>query len=381
MPEIFEKFNIYKHQLNNSHEYARAWKEKTGGKVIGYFCTYAPEELMYAAGILPVRILGNMEPQSLTEPHIFGMYCPWCRDCLAQGLRGRYDYLDGIMIAHSCLHIRQTFSSWKHHLCPEYSYYLPMPNHVQSPRAVPFLKKELEEFKKSLEEWTKKEITNDALQNAIEVYDSNRRLMRMIYEMRKEPEPRITGTEAMYMVMSSQIMDKAEHSKQLKKIVEALAVRKPVKDYTGVRLMHIGSEQNDPDFVAMVESLHATVVVDDHCGGTRYFWNETPKEGELLERIATRYVNRPRCPSKDWPERSRFDHIKQLVKDYDVQGVLLIQQKFCDPHEFDLPVIEKMLKEIGIPSYPLELDLNVPYGQFKIRLEAFVEMIEGDLLF
>lgn len=374
-------FEIFKEQVENSHDYARAWKEKTGGKVIGYFCTYAPEELMYAAGVLPVRILGNREPQSVTEPHIFGMYCPWCRDCLAQGLLGKYDYLNGIMIAHSCLHIRQSFSSWKHHLSPEFSYYLPMPNHVQSPRAVPFLKKELEDFKKSLEEWTGKEITDDALENAIEVYDSNRRMMRQIYETRKGQDPSVTGTDAMYMVIASQVQDKAEHNKQLKKIVDSLDTMKPAKDSAGVRLMHIGSEQNDPDFVAMVESLHATVVVDDHCGGTRYFWNETPKEGDPLERIARRYIDRPRCPSKDWPERNRLEHIKQLVKDYNVQGVILIQQKFCDPHELDMPVIDKALKEIGIPSYPLELDLNVPYGQFKIRLEAFIEMIEGDLLF
>ena len=72
--------------------------QRTGGKVIGYFCTYVPEEILHAAGVLPVRILGSHEPQDVTEPHIFGMYCPFCRDCLAQGLQGRYDYLDGIMI-------------------------------------------------------------------------------------------------------------------------------------------------------------------------------------------------------------------------------------------------------------------------------------------
>ena len=70
------------------HEYAREWKSKTGRKVVGYFCTYVPEEILYAAGVLPVRILGSHEPQAVTEPHIFGMFCPFCRDCLAQGLKG-----------------------------------------------------------------------------------------------------------------------------------------------------------------------------------------------------------------------------------------------------------------------------------------------------
>ena len=138
---MFDQFTEWEH---NRHDYARAWKERTGGKVLGYFCTYVPEEIPYAAGVLPVRILGSHEPQDVTEPHIFGMFCPFCRDCLAQGLKGRYDYLDGIMIAQSCLHIRQTFTSWQKHVPTEYSYYLPMPHGVQSPRAYPYLKAELE---------------------------------------------------------------------------------------------------------------------------------------------------------------------------------------------------------------------------------------------
>jgi benzoyl-CoA reductase subunit C len=78
---MFDKFaEIHK----GRHDYARAWKERTGGKVMGTFCTYVPEEILYAAGVLPVRILGSHEPQDVTEPHIFGMYCPFCRDCLAQ---------------------------------------------------------------------------------------------------------------------------------------------------------------------------------------------------------------------------------------------------------------------------------------------------------
>ena len=73
--------------VNNRHQYAQEWKAKTGRKVMGYFCTYVPEEIIYAAGILPVRILGSHEPQTVTEPHIFGMYCPVCRDSLAQGVK------------------------------------------------------------------------------------------------------------------------------------------------------------------------------------------------------------------------------------------------------------------------------------------------------
>ena len=70
---------MYKEWYDARHEYAKEWKEKTGAKVLGYFCTYVPEEILYAADVLPVRILGSHNPQNVTEPHIFAMFCPFCR--------------------------------------------------------------------------------------------------------------------------------------------------------------------------------------------------------------------------------------------------------------------------------------------------------------
>jgi benzoyl-CoA reductase subunit C len=368
----FRKFHDW---YQNRHKYAKEWKATTGGKVLGYFCTYVPEEMLYAAGILPVRILGSHEAQSVTEPHIFAMFCPLCRDCLAQGLQGKYDYLDGIIIAQCCLHMRQAFTSWRIHIPTEYSYYLYMPHGVQTPRAYPYLRGELADFKKSLEEWTGKTITNEDLDRAIEVYNTNRRLVKQVYEYRKKNEPPLTGLEAMEMVVSSQMSDKEEHNHELKGLLEALPERK-LRRPTGTRLMILGSEDDDTEFIKMVESLGATLVIDDHCTGSRYFWNEViPQEDRLLA-IATRYIDRPACPSKDWPERTRLPHILKLAKDFNVQGTLLIQQKFCDPHELDIPAIRQHLENSGIPTYFLEFDVTVPVGQFKTRVEAFLETFQ-----
>jgi len=374
---LFERFGQW---TKDRHKYARHWKIRTGRKVVGYFCTYVPEEIIYAAGILPVRILGTHEPEDVTAPHILGMYCPFCRDCLAQGLKGRYDYLDGIVIAQSCMHIRQTFHSWRIHLPVEYSYYINMPHHVQSLRAKPYLAGELAEFKKSLEDWTGKPISEEALDQAIDTYNANRRLMKQVYELRQAASPPLTGLEAMQMVVSSQLTDKKEHSEALLETLKELPARKLGRD-PGVRLMIIGSENDDVEFARMVESLGATIVIDDHCTGSRYFWNEVFPAGDRLKAIATRYVDRVPCPSKDWPEWTRFRHILKLAKDYNVQGALLIQQKFCDPHECDMPPLEQFLKKNGIPSLFLEFDVTVPAGQFQTRVEAFLEMLREEELF
>lgn len=376
MIEMFKEF------YDARHEYAKNWKEKNNSQVIGYFCTYVPEEILYAGNILPVRILGSHEPQSLTEPHIFGMYCPFCRDCLAQGLKGKYDYLNGIMIAQSCLHIRQAFTSWQLHIPNEYSYYLPMPNNIQSKRALPYLTEEYKMFKNSIEKLIGRKITADDLKRGIQIMNENRRLMRQIYEMRKEKEPKISGLEAMYMVVSSQFVDKREHSLLLKEVLNDLPKREGKK---GERLMLIGSEDDDTEFLKMVEGLNAIVVNDEHCTGTRYFWNEVEingsSEDELLRAIAKRYIDRPPCPSKDWMERKRIGHILKLAKDWNVNGAILIQQKFCDPHELDIPAITENLKKHGIKSLFLEFDVTVPIGQFKTRVEAFLEMLREEDLF
>jgi benzoyl-CoA reductase subunit C len=374
---VFEKFSQWQ---KNRHEYAQEWRARTGGKLLGYFCTYVPEELAYAAGVLPVRILGGHQPEDVSSRHIYAMYCPFCRDVLAQGLKGVYDYLDGITIAQSCLHIRQAFSSWQMHLPISYSYYLYHPMKVQSPRAVPYLAGELAKFKTSLEEWTGRTITQEALKESIDVYNTYRQLMTQLYETRKAETPPITGAEAMETVLASQLVDKAEINKELTRVLGELPQRKNNRE-AGIRLMLLGSEDDDIEFVAMTESLEATVVTDDHCTGTRYFLKEVSPNGDLLQALAQRYVDRIPCPSKDWEVRSRADHVLRLAQDYQVQGALLIQQKFCDPHECDIPPIKWLLEANGIPCLFLEFDVTTPAGQLRTRVEAFLETIRAEELF
>ena len=367
----------FKDWVDKRHDYARDWKKRTGGKVLGYLCTYVPAEILYAADVLPVRILGGHKPSSLVEPHIYSsMFCPFCRDCLGQGLEGKYDYLDGIMIAQSCLHIRQTFWSWEKHIPMNYCYYLYMPHSTQSRGRHAYLHGELIRFKKSLEDWIGREITPEDLDRGIEICNKNRRLLRQVYEFRKKEDPPITGLESLEVALASQLTDKREHSQALQDLIKELPERNLDRE-TGTRLMIVGSEDDDREFFEMVEhrlSIPATLVIEEHCTGSRDFWNEVVPQEDRIMAIAARYLDRPPCPSKDWPARQRFNHIAQLVKDYRVEGAIVMQQKFCDPHELDIPALTKFFKEdLGIPTYFLEFDITVPAGQFAVRVEAFLE--------
>jgi benzoyl-CoA reductase subunit C len=373
---VQEIFDTFREWIDNRHEYAKAWKEKTGNRIVGYFCTYVPEEILYAANILPVRILGSHEPPTVTEPYIFAMYCHFCRDCLAQGLKGRFDYLDGIVEGQACIHLRQAFNAWRLHIPIDYAYYIYVPHGVQTPRAIPYMTQELAKFKRSLEEWTGKPITDRDLDRGINTMNRNRELMRKVCEYRKLNPPKISGLEAMEMVLASQVSDKEEHSKLLERLLEELPNRKP-ETTADIRLMIIGSEDDDRIFMRNVENLGATFVIDEHCTGTRYYWDDVNPEEDRLRAIAARYVNRVPCPSKDWPELTRIRHAVNLAKEFNVQGALVIQNKFCDPHGIEIPPLREALEAVGVRTYPLEFDVTVPWGQFRTRVEAFLETLTG----
>ena len=374
-------FDQFKTWYEKRHDYARTWKQRTGGQVVATMCTYTPEELLIAAGMLPVRVLGAHEPQNVSEPHIFGMFCPFCRDSLAQGLLGRFDYCEGVTLTQSCIQYRQTFSSWRQQVpSVKWDYYCPMPNEVQSPHARRAHVGEIGRFREFLEQLTGNGLTDEKLNEAIAVINENRRLLRQLYEYRKEANPRVTGVEAVYAALTAQFVDKAEHNIELKKVLAALPSRKMDRE-EGIRFMTIGSENDDVAFMNMVESVGSTIVIDDQCSGTRYFWNEAKVNGNPILAIAERYCDRPACPTKDYPHHTRFDHVLNLAKDYKAQAAIFLQQKFCDPHEGDYPDLKRHLEANGIPTLFLEFDITNPIGPFRIRIEAFLETLREDDLF
>ena len=374
-------FDQFKGWYEKRHDYAKDWKQRTGGQVVATMCTYTAEELLIAADMLPVRVLGAHEPQNVTEPHIFGMFCPFCRDSLAQGLLGRFDYCDGVTLTQSCIQYRQTFSSWRTNVpSVQWDYYVPMPNEVQSIHARKAHHAELQSFRIFLQALTGKELTDAKLKEALAVVDENRRLLRELFEYRKATNPQVSGVEAIYASLTAQFVDKREHTEELKRVLAKLPTRGLVRP-EGVRFMTIGSENDDIAFMAMVESVGSTIVIDDQCSGTRYFWNESKPDEDVIKAIADRYCDRPACPTKDYPSHTRFDHVLGLAKEFNARAAIFLQQKFCDPHEGDYPDLKRHLESNGIPTLFLEFDITNPIGPFRIRVEAFLETMSEEDLF
>ncbi|MBF8265879.1 MAG: BzdN, partial [Dehalococcoidia bacterium] len=142
----------------------------------------------------------------------------------------------------------------------------------------------------------------------------------------------------------------------------------------------VGSENHDLEVLKLIESRGANIVIDEQCTGSRYFWNEVIPQKDRIVAIAQRFIDRPRCPLKDVTERKRLEHILDLAKEYNVRGALLVHQKFCAPHQYDIPRINDLLRKNGIPTYVLELDTTIHRGSVATRTEAFLEMLELEVV-
>ena len=367
------------HQIvEGRHDYARERKARTGQKAIGYLCTYVPEEILYAAGVLPLRILGGRDTQDLADRHIYsGIWCAYCRDVLGQGLAGRYDYLDGIVNSYVCDHIRGAYESWVIHLKPSFYWEVIIPNALHRPHAATWLLSHLRRFHKALEGWMGHPISDDDIWQAIETYNANRALLRGLHETKKAEHSTLTGADIAEVTLASLLMDKKEHSALLQDLKGGMEGHKSTQD-SKVRIMLVGSECYDMEFYGLLESLGATVVSDTLCTGMRSFWEPTPVDGgDPLEDIVKRLVARPPCPIRDLahPGRRNIQLIADHVKEYRAQAVIFIQQKFCDVWSYELPDLREVCRELDVPLLHLEQDVVTPAGQFRTRIEAMLETL------
>ncbi len=132
------------------HQEARAWKERTGGKVVGLFCCSVPEELIHAAGMLPVRLLGEHEDTSEADVFFPVNVCPYPKACFDQALKGKYDYLDGMVVPNVCDMVRAMFGFWQTSSPLPFLYFLEVPQKI-SPESTEFFTVELRRFREALE--------------------------------------------------------------------------------------------------------------------------------------------------------------------------------------------------------------------------------------
>lgn len=363
---------------NDPYAAAREWKDRTGGKVIGCFCCLAPEEIVHAAGALPVRITGENRQVCRSGAHLQNYCCSLARTGLDMALDGSLHFLDGTVFVHTCDTMMRLSDIWRLNAGFPVHADVVLPVRFEGGAARDYAFGELSCFREKVDELIGP-VSDEALRDSIAAYNENRGLLARLYELRRRDPGALPADQALWVVTSSSLMEKGEHNELLRLLLDELeSSPDPTGDDGRIRLFGIGSVMEQWEFLEMLEQVGATLVDDDFCNGRRYFDNEAAGGSGPLDSIVERMWGGRSCPCKHVGRRDRASEIVDRVKESGARGALFWQFKFCEPHAFDYPYLKKALDEAGIPSVQLEIEQgSVSIGQLRTRVEALVETVRG----
>ncbi len=356
----------------------KSWKE-AGNKAVGFFCTYVPEEIIYAAGILPYR----MRPVGCTDTRSADVYfhrinCSFVRSCLEYALEGKFEFLDGLVFDNGCDHSRRLYDLWREKIGYDHRfiYFLQVPHKVTG-ESIAFFRDELVKFKDNLEKHFGVEITESRLRNAIKVYNETRGLLKRLYELRQGERPPLTGAECLNVVLAGTATPKGQYNQLLKRLLKEMEQREGISDYKA-RLMIVGSLYDDPAHTRIIEELGGLVVTDALCFGSRCFWQPVESGDDLLLCLAKSYLEHPPCPRMTNTASKRFDFVREMVEMFKVDGIIFQRIRYCDVWGGELLHLENKLKKLGIPMLALEREYALgAVEQLKTSVGAVLEMMGG----
>lgn len=374
-----ENLKLFYEVAENPFDYAGKWKREHGRKAIGYFCSYAPEEVIHAAGALGFRIYNTGSRITLADAHLQAYSCSLVRGALEDALSGRLDFLDGVVFPHTCDSIQRLSDIWRINIRMGLHADVVMPVKLNTQSAREYMTDVIGKFRDDLEQNLDVEISDHALTESCATYNRIRNCLHKIYDIRRENPDAVSGRDVNAVMKSAMIMDRDVLLEKLLHVIPELEEKTAEKKSNRKRLVLSGGICNMPDVYGVIENSGGAVVWDDLCTGSRYFGGSIiDTDGDIVASIANRYLDRIVCPAKHSGLRSRGEQLVDAVKESRADGVIFMILKFCDPHAFDYPYLKDMLEKENIPSLLVEIEDRLPAeGQVKTRIEAFLEILRN----
>lgn len=368
-------------ESNISTAAAKAWKAQ-GGKVLGLICCHVPEEIFYAAGVLPVRMRATgCVDSSEAETWMSSFTCSFARSILQYWMDGTYE-LDGFVASDGCLMAARVFDNAAYINDKtekgQFIRQIGAPR-KSSPRTVPFYRAELNDLVSALEEFTGNQVTDEKLKQAVNKYNEVRELVSRLYALRKEKNPVISGADTLRITLSATNMPVDDYVELLREFLADAENRTPITDKRA-RIMLIGSALDNPEYLEVIEEKGGLIVADALCFGSRGFGDALKvDDSDVLGSIAAYYLDRLVCPRMMDKHEQMHDYIISTVREYGVDGVIYERMQNCEVWGGENVLLEKKLKDAGIPLLTVEREEQMANaGQLAIRAEAFIEMIEKE---
>jgi len=344
-------------------------------KAIGFFCLYVPDELLHAAGFLPLRLMGTPIKMSHVQAHLPSNCCHLVKSSLESLLQGDLDFLQGVIFTQTCDSMQGLSDIWAHQRRLPIHFNLMVPTNLDSEHSRHYLKTEVERFKEFLESYSGK-ITPERLKASIQLFNRIREKLGEIYSRRRRGLTSWSSGFFAQIIRAGYLVDRARYLELLGELLNALPEQaEEGKDLVPVYLS--GNMAHSESYFSLIEEAGAMVVQDNLCSGARTLRLMVPEDVDPIKALTQRYFTSFFCPTKHKGYRAHQEALLQEVQESGARGVIFLLYKYCEAHYFDYPDLKAALESKGIPCLLLDVeDPSQSLGQLKIRLQAFVEMLQ-----
>ena len=353
-----------------------------GKKVIGVLPYYAPEELVYAAGMVPMGIWGsNNKTISRAKEYCATFYCTIAQLALEMLLDGTMDDLDGIITPTICDTLRPMSQNFRVSMGDKMAViFLAHPQNRFEDFGLQFCIDQYNHVKEELEKVCGHGITADAIRDAIKVYNKSRAARRAFVKLANDHCDVITPTRRSAVLKAFYFMEKPAYTEMLEELNKELEAL-PVCDWKGTKVVTSGIICDNPKLLAAFEENNVAIAADDVAHESRSFNTDVPEDEECpMMALAKQFANIDHDvllydPQSEKNRRGEF--VADLVKKSGAQGLVLFMQQFCDPEEMEYPYLKKALDDAKIPHIKLGIDQQMrDFGQAQTAIQAFADVLE-----
>ncbi|MGE0231793.1 MAG: 2-hydroxyacyl-CoA dehydratase subunit D [Flavobacteriaceae bacterium] len=366
---------------DNPDAYAKAWKQRTGGKVIGIMPMNFPGELVHAAGALPVVVQEDRSSITLGRSLLYEFYCGYTRSLVDQAATDKFGVFDAFLIVDHCVALLGAIDAMRFEIPGTPIYLAQFTASMDEPWSPPQVRGRIDELRGKLEEICGKRVADEDIFASIASYNRNRRLLRRIYDMRRSGDIRITSRQMQILVKSAMVMDVDEHSGKLEELIPLLEAQKA--EASRLPKLHLSGNfchAPHPELLDMIESCGVVVVDDDLYTGYRYIATDVPEDSDPAEALTRWYFDRNNnvpCSTRAQKSADWEGYLAKAVEKSGASGVIMLIAKFCEPHMLYYPELRKELRRREIPHLVIETEHEgLPLEMLKTRVEALVEHIK-----
>lgn len=355
----------------------RRWRE-AGGKVLGHFQVYFPEEIAHAAGMLPVKVRGAPIEARHADSRFGSYLCSILKSSLEVALTGRLE-LDMFVTHPICDAARNLAGVWARNFSyPAQILYLPQ--NANSAYSARYLRDEYERLKRDIEGVVGHAVTDDDLRQSITVFNENRRLIRELYAIKRETPWLLSADEAYALVAVGGMIPREEHNELLQSVIPQIRER-PARKQDKIRVVFEGGfcEQPPLDMLrVMAQSCY--VVDDDLLIGLRWIVEDVPTEGDPLYNLAEAYLEKSTySPVQHDLRKPKEKMLLERIKNAGAEAAIITAAKMCEPGLDEQVAYSKALDEKGVPYFISEFEEKMTsFDHLQIQLETFVENILFD---